>query len=443
MPRPTRLNERQVAVLQRICDNTAPVTSADSTLANTVYALRSRGLVTTAWADGRWSASPTEAGLRQAHANSGESPPPADPSGQNRAGASDPLARQAAELVAELERVGGTLAFRDPDPAERARLRRALHAARAADMVPADQQLRLSGRNKGDVVIRLVPREHPAQAAVRDESVAVPVTLAAADVHPAVRDAALAVCPDCQDRARRILHALATAAQRNGFAIDRAAPQARAILAIIFEGSVFPLALEEGSTQVLDPDSAQYTWQRVTAHTAHPTHQLDLYLVEASWAHQGRRHRWGDRKRWKLEDQLPHVLREIGHRAQAERDRQLAKERKEQETLLAWQAAKDRARREFLEAHRLEALHQQVAAWDEAVRIRAYCDALEEHLEHLPADVPQNRRAIRKWITWARGYAERTNPIPGLPQIPENPPIGPEELRPYLRGWSPHEPRRR
>jgi hypothetical protein len=187
----------------------------------------------------------------------------------------------------------------------------------------------------------------------------------------------------------------------------------------------------------------QYAWQRVTAQTTRPTHQLDLYLVEASWAHQGRRHRWGDRKRWTLEDQLPHVLCEIELRAGAERERQLAKEHKEQETLRAWRAAKDRARRDFLKAHRLEALHQQVAAWDEAQRIRAYCDAVELYLERNPADDPEENHAVRKWITWALAYAKHTDPIPDLPRMPDNPPIGPEELRPYLRGWSPYEPRRR
>jgi hypothetical protein len=383
MPRRTRLNRRQIAVLQRICDNTEPVTSADSTLANTVYALRNRGLVTTPWAGGQWSASPTEAGLRQAHANTETSPPPADSAGQNHADGSDRLAREAAELVTELVRAGGILRFHDPDQAERARLRRALHAARTSGALPTDQQLRLSGRDMGDIVIRLLPREPPTQAAIPGEPVAVPVTLVAADVHPAVRDVALTVCPDCQDRARRILHALATAAQHHGLAIDHAPPEAHASLVIITGGSTIPLALSEGSTQVPDPDSVQYAWQRVTTQTTRPTHQLDLYLVEASWAHQGRRHRWGDRKRWRLEDQLPHVLHEIDQRAGAERERQLAKERKEQETIRAWHAAKDRARRDFLKAHRLEALRQQVAAWDEAQRIRAYCDAVKLHLEHV------------------------------------------------------------
>jgi hypothetical protein len=275
------------------------------------------------------------------------------------------------------------------------------------------------------------------------EPIAVPLTLIAADVHPSVRDAALAVCPGCQDRARRILHALATAAQHQGFAIDHTRPEAHASLMITFEGGAIPLALSEGSTQVPDPDSVRYAWQRVTAQMNRPTHQLDLYLVEASWAHRGHRHRWGDRKRWRLEDQLPHVLREIEGRAGAERERQLARERKEEETLRAWHTAKDRARRDLLKAHRLEALHQQVAAWDEAQRIRAYCDAVELHLEHHPADDPEESHAVRKWITWARAYAKHTDPIPDLPRMPKNPPIGPEELRPYLRGWSPYEPHRR
>jgi hypothetical protein len=39
------LNDRQLGLLQRICDGMAPVSSRDSTLALTVYALRSRGLV--------------------------------------------------------------------------------------------------------------------------------------------------------------------------------------------------------------------------------------------------------------------------------------------------------------------------------------------------------------------------------------------------------------
>jgi uncharacterized membrane protein len=60
----TKLNERQLEVLRRICHGQMPITSDDSDLTATVYALRNRGLVTTTRADGRWSAAPTEAGHR-------------------------------------------------------------------------------------------------------------------------------------------------------------------------------------------------------------------------------------------------------------------------------------------------------------------------------------------------------------------------------------------
>ncbi|MFD9865005.1 hypothetical protein [Streptomyces alboflavus] len=61
----TELNEHQLDALRRICHDETPLASDDeSGLAATVYALRNHGLVTTTRADGRWSATPTEAGLQ-------------------------------------------------------------------------------------------------------------------------------------------------------------------------------------------------------------------------------------------------------------------------------------------------------------------------------------------------------------------------------------------
>lgn len=48
----TKLNERQLDVLRRIYHAQTPITSDDSDLAATVYALRNRGLVTTTPAAG-------------------------------------------------------------------------------------------------------------------------------------------------------------------------------------------------------------------------------------------------------------------------------------------------------------------------------------------------------------------------------------------------------
>ena len=52
----TRINERQRALLERIANGAEPVTSAEYTLATTVYALRGRKLVRTVRRSGGWVA---------------------------------------------------------------------------------------------------------------------------------------------------------------------------------------------------------------------------------------------------------------------------------------------------------------------------------------------------------------------------------------------------
>ena len=152
-----KLNERQLNALRRICHGQTPVTSADSSLAVTVYALRNRGLVTTTWADGRWSAAPTEAG-RQHLAETDSEPAP-------RLNASAPsTGTEAAVLITKIQQAGGTLHITSPTPDERARFRRALHAARADHLIPDGHHLQYTGRDKGDLTITLRPGPPPTSA---------------------------------------------------------------------------------------------------------------------------------------------------------------------------------------------------------------------------------------------------------------------------------------
>lgn len=62
MTRSDKLNERQLTLLRRINDGTESVTSHESSLAKTTYALRDRGLVETPRVDGVWTARITPAG---------------------------------------------------------------------------------------------------------------------------------------------------------------------------------------------------------------------------------------------------------------------------------------------------------------------------------------------------------------------------------------------
>lgn len=255
-------------------------------------------------------------------------------------------------------------------------------------------------------------------------------------MHPAAAAAHIPVCPDCRPRARHILHALCQAAEAKNYTVSNPETGSADSLVITIGDSSFPLSFHEGSYEVPDPSGKKYAWQRVTARTTRPSHELELSL-EHTYAHRGRRSHWGDRQRWRLEDKLPALFREIAHRAHTEYERQQTQQRKEQETRQRWLTAMQQARTALLEDHRRKALHTQVQAWQEATAIRAYCDALEDHHATL-----SGAEATRAWATWARDYADRIDPVPQNPGTPEPPAITPEDLRPYLRGWSPYEPKR-
>ncbi|WP_146057733.1 hypothetical protein [Streptomyces sp. SM10] len=417
----TKLNERQLDVLRRVCHGQTPITSDDSGLAATVYALRNRGLVTTSGADGRWSAAPTEAGLQHlAHTDATPAPGPSVPAPS--------AAPEAAELITRLQQSGGTLHITNPTPTERARWRRVLHSVRADH--PDGHHLQHTGRDKGDLVITLRSGPPPRRSTPPEEAVPVPDDLSLERLHPAAVAAHIPACPECQPRARRILHALCHAAESKNYTANTPESGSAASLVITIGDSSFPLSFHEGSYEVPDLSGAKYAWQRVTARTTRPSHELELSLAH-TYAHRGRRSHWGDRQRWRLEDKLPALFREIAHRAHTEYERRQVQQRKEEETRQHWLTAMRQARTALLEEHRLKALRTQVRAWREATAIRAYCDAIEDHHVTLGA-----AEAATAWTTWARAYADRIDPLPRNPGLPDPATITPEDLRPYLRGWA-------
>jgi hypothetical protein len=443
MARTKRLNERQLALLRRICDDGTPVTSADSTLATTVYALRNRGLVALTRKDGRWTAHPTTAGSQHLALADGHPTEPGPPSPDTPARADTiPATNEAADLMANLQHAGDVLRITNPAPDERARLRRALHAAKAQHLVPKDHHVQYTGRDTGDLVIELLPGSHPTQTIPRPTPVHFDPEVSLEQLHPAVRDAPLAVCTDCQHRARHLLNALAHESQHRGYTLSPATSDTNASLEITAYDSTFPLRFSESTAEHLDPDSVQYSWQRVTARITRPSHGLDLLLPSPPWGHRGGRHRWGDRQRWRLEDKLHQILDEIEHRAKAEHEQSLKQQRKEEQTRHRWQEAMEQARIDLLKDFRVKALREQTDAWHEAGRIRAYCDALDQHVSTALAGSPEEQRSVMEWITWARNYADDIDPVHRRPCIPKDPPVRPEDLRPYLKGWSPHGPKR-
>jgi len=175
------------------------------------------------------------------------------------------------------------------------------------------------------------------------------------------------------------------------------------------------------------------------AFDAGATGELELSLG-GDWSFTGRQSTWGDRQRWRLEERLPHVFREMEERIAEARfeaeDRQIAAQRRAaaerraaEERERRWQTLMAQAREQFVEEHRAKHLRAQAGAWLEAEHLRRYCDAIEAaHGEH-----PETTELV----AWAREYITRLDPLKKPPPLPQPPDPTPEALQPYLPdGWS-------
>ncbi len=236
------LNERQTDVLRWIADGCPDRDWPDWTHRSTAKALQSRGLVRVRGHGVGWSATVTDAGRRvldgdeavsarrakQGRSHTGA--PGAEPRVvRRREGprAAAPVRIDGMALVAELGRTPGSV-FRvaNPDDATRAGYRRAI-AAITPEMLPEGKRVSYSGRDQGDLVIRLVEAPEPVDLG---PAVVVPdhldidrplVKWLAANPH------ALDVAPDSLERALRIIQGLADTLTARGHAVSRPQQPAR------------------------------------------------------------------------------------------------------------------------------------------------------------------------------------------------------------------------
>jgi len=481
------INSRQVEVLQWIADGCPDGVMTGFTHKTTAKALQGRGLAEVGVRGGAWRAEVTDAGRhylihggypprmrREKQATRGATPATGQRAGRPAAHASArapatgtpperaappvrlSVGELAESLIARVVGAGGRICA--GDILEGAVGEHVIMASRHAPNLPFGKRLRLLDQSwprsarevylDEDFAVRVaerpvpvpqrVTRLHPAAAAYRDD----------ADRQEVSRDLAT--------RAVRIIHALAAEAERRGHQVTTPRPATGQYnsafisslkdgqLVIGIDGFSYPLRIREqqgpgkGTRAYSNSESGRNLprWRTARATTFTPTGRLQITAGHGYGRH-GRPAEFRDTKTRALEGRLPAVLRELEIRALEDDWRRQEEERKAAERRQRWEQAMDRARDDFRQAALAVELASQLERFRLVGEIDQYLAAL--HCAPQPARAEQ-RASARDWIDWITTYRDQINPARHPPVMPATPDPSPDDLRPFLKGLSPHDP---
>jgi hypothetical protein len=455
------LTEQQVSILRWVASGCPAGVIAGDSHRISAAALRRRGLVTTSGRGPTWAAEISPAGREYLARVDGRNPP---------------VPRQAnvsltQQLVDDVIAAGGSLRV----PGKR---------WPRSDGVDYENRVRLAERYR-----KVPPGKRLVASAAGDEleitlvdapDRAAPVALTAVAVpdkvaryHPTAREFSdrthrHEVSRALVQRAKRIVHAIATDAERREWSARTPAESEDGYqrlswtgpknghLHVVADGHDFWLRVREDGVHTRGPweeevkryrnvprGGALYRDRELPsgAYDAGASGELKLELFCAEyWLFNGRHSRWSDRQAWRLEDRLPHLFREITERViEAKRiaaERRIAAEnaaaaakRAAEEQERQWHLLMDHARERLRDANRAAHLRAQAGAWREADRLRRYCDAIEA----AHGDDPDTA----EWLAWARSFAISLDPLTEPPTMPEPPEATAEALQEHLPdGWS-------
>lgn len=405
------LNERQLTLLRRIAENSTPVLPSENHLAVSVYALRSRRLVTTTGQRRFWTASLTE------------------------------LGRSVLDLGSLSEATKASCEARtDNRSAPRPRPVDQVRSTHVAEAVGCVQPASPPPTPPAVPVLERLVRPDPIIAATRDgakrssdgwvDTMRVPGML-----H-------VRVAPTSLRRVLLIAQSVILEARRRGHGVGNGTQDRRCAggLCIVVDGHPFELTfVEETDRQahVATRDelerAARWSYERIPEWDRFPSGRLQLRC-----GHDADRPLATDRVRWRLEDRLERALAEIERRADSLRQRALEEQRRLEQQRLDWEQAMRVARARLIESQRGELLQQQTARWRQASEIRGFIQAVRARDGASWAVDPKTD----EWLDWSAEHADSIDPLLGPLFVPEAPEPSPSALEPFLDGWSPYSPTR-
>ncbi|MCK9928831.1 hypothetical protein MXD62_16875 [Frankia sp. Mgl5] len=477
MGRGKPLTDRQLLLLRRI--HGGDDLSGPDGIGQRVSArsLQRRGLVDVSRRDRIWRATITDAGtFYLEHGHHPAHHPPAEPSTPRgtRAPSSPPPVQpspavlsqgcgedQARELLEQLQREGGTLRVDEPDDDTRARYRRTIDAAKRHRLVPDGFHLRHTGRDRGDLIIRLSDDSQPDDEdwnrirlntspprRTRLTSPDPALVVVALENDPAALDVAAATL----GRALALIRLLADEARTRGHRVDvnRKTPHPKPYLQIGSVRRYISLHEEYDDVPYTPTDQERELLRKHPRRNLPPTDKLASGRLRLRIARTGRGNHdgWADSGAARIEERIPEIFDVVEVGVTADEQKRRAERRRYGEYLdqvvreeeaerHQWQAALDKARPKALEAVRRRTFRAAYDAWIAATEIRAFADALDQAAHH---DIDQARASKRaRCISWARAAADQLDPTALAGFDFETEPTS-DDLRLYLNGWSPHEP---
>jgi hypothetical protein len=329
--RRTPINERQAELLERVATGDTLSAAEDTVHRASAYALSNRGLVSVTKRGGVFAAHITDRGQRLVDGGdddpgSGASAVVTAASPQHTEPAHKPASRAHAkakspehDLVSRLMAADDkTITITRPDEASRAEYRRTIHAAKQYNLVPEGYVLRHTGRNGGDLVIRLLDAQKP------DETDWNRVRLNLRKPTPAAADfgtmldenpAAIEVSEAQRARARAFLLELAETAARKGHELKLARRGKYAKLGYTVaagRGWTTRITEEYDEEPQTPPRGRARAWQSWDHRPMKKVASGRLRLtVETTMGYPDKYDVWADGKNSTLEKQIPRIIRRL------------------------------------------------------------------------------------------------------------------------------------
>jgi hypothetical protein len=465
------LNDRQVMLLRRIADGDDLSEPERVSYRISARALQSRGLVRVSRKGGAWRATITKAG--RLYLEQGSHPVdaarPAQPSSDGEPSAGRQPAQAAwhgvqpsvvslaQELAGQLTGGDGTVRIEEPDDQTRALYRRAIHAVKQHRLLPEGSVLRHTGRDRGDIVIKLYDESDSVDSkwdsfriATRHQHTAVDEIITALQKEPS----ALAVSAALLPRAFELVRLLAATARSRGHRLVLNTKGSRPRLSLRIEKAQRSVKIMEEHDRVphvLTNDerrrSRRDPWIRVPEYDEVPSGRLALEINRAG---HGNSDTWRDDQRSKLENRLGKIIRavEAGYLAD-ERERE-EWERARREQMQRWEQQKAQERAEWEQARQAAAMQAREKlrvdrfraaydGWSAAEAIRGFCAVLEAC--GLAGEQPGENLA--RWVAWARQKANLLDPTTNpsvLADVDFEAEPTPRELAPFMGEWRATEP---